>query len=235
MVLCFAAAAELLATASPVSAEWFADLYAGAAYTSNSDVTLVVNPPSGPADHTFHDVKWDNSAVFGGRVGYWFETTPWFGVGLDVFHFDSNIPSQTVSTTILGATAPATLQEIDFSIIAIAFDVVRLRVPLQVSPEFPNGRLQPYATAGPAMFRTRAKNIGNAQLSTATATDSSWGIKVGAGLTWQLTKQVAVFGEYRFTHFRPEPVFNSASSSLQVPLQTDLNTHHLLGGVSFQF
>ena len=233
--LCFGVSAGLMARASPVSAEWFADLYVGAAYTPRSDVTLVVRPPSGPADHTFHDVKWDNSVVYGGRFGYWFETTPWFGVGLDVFHFNSDIPSQTVSATIRGATAPATLQTIDFSVIALAFDVVRLRLPLLVSSEHPKGRLQPYATAGPALFGTRAKNTTNAELSTVTATDSSTGIKLGAGLSWQLAKQVAAFGEYRFTHFRAEPVFNSALSSLRVPLQTDLNTHHLIGGVSFQF
>lgn len=235
VALCLLAAAGLLARASPAAAEWFADLYGGAAYTAPSDVTLVVRPPSGPADHTFHDVKWDSSATVGGRVGYWFETAPWFGIGLDVFYFRSDLPTQTVPTTILGATAPVTLRAIDFSITAIAFDIVRLRLPLQVSPEFPKGRLQPYVAAGPALFRTRAKNTTNTELSTQPATDSSWGVKVGAGLSWELVKNVAIFGEYRFTHVRVEPVLNSALSSLRVPLQTDLNTHHLVGGVSFRF
>jgi hypothetical protein len=224
-----------LVTASSVSAEWFVDLYGGAAYTARSDVTLIVRPPSGPADHTFHNVKWDNSLSFGGRAGYWFETVPWFGVGLDAFHFNSDIPRQTVPATILGATAPTTLRAIDFSITGIAFDVIRLRWPFLPNPEFPKGQLQPYVTVGPALFLTRAKNTTNSELSTQTATDTSLGVKAGAGLSWQLLKCVAVFGEYRFAHFRAEPVFNSASSSLRVPLQTDLNTHHLLGGVSFRF
>src|SRR5437016_3924801 len=75
----------------------------------------------------------------------------------------------------------------------------------------------------------------NAELTTQTATDTSLGVKVGAGASWQLFEHVAVFGEYRFTHFRAEPVLNSALSSLRVPLQSDLNTHHLLAGISWRF
>ncbi|TLY39969.1 MAG: porin family protein [Nitrospirae bacterium] len=235
LILGLVGLAWFLMTAPPAAAEWFADLYGGAAGTERSDVTLVVNPPSGPANHTFHNVKWDISATVGGRAGYWFERFPWYGIGLDVFHFNADIPTQTVSLTIPGATVPATLQEIDFSITAIAFDVIRLRLPLRVSPEFPKGQLQPYLTVGPALFLTRATNKTNAELTTQTATDTSLGVKVGAGASWQLFEHVAVFGEYRFTHFRAEPVLNSALSSLRVPLQSDLNTHHLLAGISWRF
>src|SRR2546422_10693182 len=59
------------------SAEWYADLYGGATHTPRSDVTLIIRLPSGPFDHVFHDVKWDDSASVGGRAGYWFETLPW--------------------------------------------------------------------------------------------------------------------------------------------------------------
>src|SRR5258708_36283387 len=102
--------ALLFAAATPASAEWFADLYAGSAYTARSDITLIINTPSGRADHSFHDLKWDTSAVFGGRAGYWFGAAPWYGVGLDVFRFNADLPTQIVSTTIGSATAPATLQ-----------------------------------------------------------------------------------------------------------------------------
>ncbi len=220
---------------APASAEWFADLYGGTAYTTRSDVTLVVRSPGAPADHTFQNVKWDSSLVGGGRAGYWFETVPWFGIGLDVFHFNSDISRQTVSLTIPGATVPAVLQPIDFSVTVIAFDIVRLRLPLMTSPEFPKGQLQPYMTVGPALFLSRVKNISNSELSTRAATDTSPGVKVGAGASWQFLKNVAVFGEYRFTHVRAEPILNSGLSSLRIPLQTDLNTHHLLAGISWRF
>ena len=231
--LCFAAPAGIFA-AAPAAAEWYADLYAGVAYTPRSDVTLVVSLPSGSADHTFHDVKWNDSATYGGRAGYWFDGTPWLGIGLDVFRFDADIPTQSVSTTILGVTAPATLQAIDVSNKVVALDVL-LRYPLFVSPAYPKGRLQPYVTAGPAYFKTRAKNTTNGELTTQAATDSSTGYKLGGGLSWQVVKDVAIFGELRYTHVRAAPVLSSALSPLKVPLQFDLNTYHLVAGVSFRF
>src|SRR2546426_2842890 len=68
LILGLVGLAWFLMTAPPAAAEWFADLYGGAAGTERSDVTLVVNPPSGPANHTFHNVKWDISATVGGRA-----------------------------------------------------------------------------------------------------------------------------------------------------------------------
>ena len=232
--LCVAGPAWLLVPASPASAEWYADLYGGIAYTARSDATLVLRAPNS-TDHTFYNVKWDSSSLIGGRAGYWFETVPWFGIGLDAFRFYPDIPTQTVPGTIQGVIQPVSLKAIEYSVTAIAFDMVRLRLPLLESQEFPKGRLQPYMTVGPALFFTRAKNTVNGELDTQTATDTSLGVKAGAGASLQLSKRIAVFGEYRFTHFRAEPVFNSTISSLRVPLESDLNTHHLLGGVSFRF
>ncbi len=66
----------LTISALQASAEWFADLYGGATYTSKSDLTLIVRLPGLSADHLLHDVKWDTSASFGSHVGYWFEALP---------------------------------------------------------------------------------------------------------------------------------------------------------------
>jgi len=234
--LCVAGTAAFLLSGSPASAEWFADVYGGAAHTLRSDVTLIVNgPPGAPADHAFHKVKWDDSPVYGGRVGYWFESIPWFGVGLDVFHFDADIPTQMVPVTISGATVTATLQEIDFSITALAFDVVRLRVPLLVSEEHPWGRLQPQLTLGPALFFTRAQNKTNSELTTHKATDTALGFQAGLGASWQIHKYLAVFGEYRFTHFRAEPVLTGTITGSPIPLESDINTHQLVVGISFRY
>jgi opacity protein-like surface antigen len=229
--LCFL----LAASAGPACAEWYADLYGGVAYTPPSDITLVVGSPMGPADHLFHDVKWDNSAVLGARAGYWFDSAPWYGIGLDVFRFDADIPSQTVELTILGNTAPATLKAIDVANTVIAFDVLRLRYPLQVSAEYPKGRLQPYFNAGPALFKVHVTNRENTELSTRTATDSSVGYKIGGGLSWQLTSRASIFGEYRFTHVRSEAMLQGTITGAQVPMKFDLDTHHVVAGVSFGF
>ncbi len=140
-----------------------------------------------------------------------------------------------LTISAIGFSGSAQLQAIDFSITAIAFDVVRLRWPLLTSAEFPKGQLQPYFTVGPALFMTRAKDTANFTPNNQSVTDTSVGVKVGTGVAWQFFEHVALFGEYRFTHVSTEPTFFSAISSIPVPLKTDLNSHHLIGGVSFRF
>ena len=230
-VLCFV----VFAAASPARAEWFGDLYGGVSYTPRSDIVLVVGSPSGPADHSFHDVKWETSGVIGARAGYWFDAAPWYGIGLDVFRFNADVATQDVQVTIQGATAPVTLKAIDFSATAVAFDVLRLRYPLAVSSEYPRGRLQPYAAGGPALFRIKVTNRLNGELTNEPASDTSTGYKLGAGLSWHLTRSAAIFGEYRFTHVHSEPALQGAITGARVPAKFDLDTHHVVAGVSFGF
>jgi len=221
------------ALAAPAQAEWDLGLYGGVSHTPKSDVTMVIGSPSGPADHTFHDVKWDPSAEFGMRAGYWFG---WYGVGLDVFRFDADIPSQNVNLSIQGlGSTTATLQAIDVAVTAVALDLVRLRYRAFTSERNPNGLLQPYLTAGPAFFRTEVTNRGNGELTTRTGTDTTVGYKLGAGLTWQVLPSTALFAEYRYTHFRTEPDLQGTITGANVPVRFDLNTHHLVAGVSLAF
>ena len=218
--------------AAPARAEWDLGLYGGVSHTPKSDMTMVIGSASGPADHTFHDVKWDPSAEFGMRAGYWFGG---YGVGLDVFRFDADIPTQNVNVTIQGATSPVTLQAIDVAVTAVALDLVRLRYRAFTSEARPNGLLQPYLTAGPAFFRTAMTNRGNGELTTKTGTDTTMGYKLGAGLTWQVLPSTALFAEYRYTHFRTEPNLQGTITGANVPVRFDLNTHHGVVGVSLSF
>src|ERR1700741_3666325 len=119
----------LLLLAVPVAphAEGSADLYVAVVYPPRSHITQSIGPPTGPADHTYHDVKWNNSPVYGARVGYWLKGADWYGFGMDVFQYSADVPTQTVNITISRATTAVQLQEIDFRVTTIAFDIVRLR------------------------------------------------------------------------------------------------------------
>jgi hypothetical protein len=219
----------LLLLAVPVAAhaEWNADLYGGVVYTPRSDITQAIGSPSGPADHTYHDVKWNNSAVFGARAGYWLRGADWYGFGMDVFQYSADVPTQMVDITILGATTPVALQAIDFRVTAIAFDIVRLR--------YPAGNLEPYASAGPALFKVKVTNRGNGELTTTAGRDDAWGYKVGAGLSWFAWKNAALFAEYRFTHVHSEVVLQGTITGAGVPTRFDLDSHHVVAGASFRF
>jgi opacity protein-like surface antigen len=63
-----------------------------------------------------------------------------------------------------------------------------------------------------------------------TDNDTALGVKVGAGVAWHFTPGIAMFGEYRYTHFSPEWTFNGNTD-----VSTDINTHYMLVGVSFRF
>jgi opacity protein-like surface antigen len=213
----------LMVLAAPAEAEWFADLYAGGAFTQKEDVEIRELGTT----LTLKDIEFDNSFAIGGRAGYWFDALPFLGLGVDVSHFRPDVASQTVDATLSGLPAIATLlEDIDVRVVAIALDVM-LRWPLMKSADFPNGRLQPYATVGPAVFITEAEVLGESD------TDTSLGFKAGAGVAFLLTKHLGIFGEYRFTHFNPE--FKFTSGGVSTKIETDINTHHLVAGVTFRF
>jgi len=221
-------APSLTLTAASADAEWFVDLYAGGAFTQKDDVkTVVTTEGFGSGTLNLKDIKFDNSYSVGGRAGYWFAALPYVGLGLDVSHFRPDIGAQKVDATIFGLPGTVTLlDDMDVRVVAVSLDLM-LRWPLMKTAEFPNGRLQPYVTAGPAIFFTEAEFAGDSD------SDRSLGFKAGAGVTFLITKILGVFGEYRFTRFSPEFKFTSGGSSSK--FEPDINTHHLLVGASLRF
>lgn len=218
--------------ALPASAEWFAGAYIGVALPQNQALDITV-----PGDvFALDDVDFDSSFTFGGRGGYWFET-PFFGhlnvgVGLDVSYFTPDIDVQIVSGTDNGVPGTFLLLPIDVSVTPISFDLM-LRYQLLTSTEFPKGQLQPYLTVGPTLFIASAEDTANFFPLNQDDTDTSIGFKIGTGLAWFFTKNVAAFGEYRFTHFSPEFEFTFAGAPVTV--DTDANTHNFVAGMSYHF
>jgi opacity protein-like surface antigen len=107
-----------------------------------------------------------------------------------------------------------------------------LRLPLLRTPDAPGGRIQPYLAAGPPLYITtitprHTRNFRNHDSDT----DLSFGYKVAAGLAVYVYKNLAVFGEYRFTHTSPEVELRDANLN-RTTLRTDLDTHSALFGLS---
>jgi opacity protein-like surface antigen len=182
------------------SAEWFGDVYAGAAF-SREKVTARGAASGVEKSHT--------SATGGGRVGYYFEKEPWAGLALD---FSAFKPQKNVTVVPLSI-------------------LIMLRAPLLTSQQFPKGRLNPYLGIGPGIFITKADTSVTA--GTISDTNVDVGLDVRAGTAWQFTKNLAVFGEYRLTHFQPELDGEAAGVSTKFELRE--RTHHLLGGISIRF
>ena len=220
----------------PVQAEVVGELYGGGAFTNSANVT---DTSSLGFTGTFQNIKFDTSGTVGGRIGYWFDevgSLGAFGVGLDVFHFRANADQQTVPVTVAGFSGTGTIQPINLSIVGIGFDLLRFRLHLDKSDEFQNGRVEPYFSVGPALFITNISDTTNYSPANQSASNTALGVKVGAGLNFHVTKALSLFGEYRFTHFNAEGTFQDTTPpASQETLKTDLNTHHLVGGIAFHF
>jgi opacity protein-like surface antigen len=223
------AAVSLVMAATPASAEWFADIYAGYSLTESHDVFIKGRKAGEPVDGRLLDTDFQHSWAYGARLGHWFDTMRFIGLAADVLRFYPDIESQTVNSVgtlpeifrvpAAGFAGPARIRGADIEVTAVSLDLM-LRWPLMTSKDIPNGRLQPYLTAGPGLYITDVQSFN---------TDFAFGVKVGAGLLFMLSRDLGFFAEYRLTHFRPEV------DSHRLRLRTTIDTQHILGGVTVRF
>jgi opacity protein-like surface antigen len=107
-----------------------------------------------------------------------------------------------------------------------------LRLPLLKSDDAPWGRLQPYVAVGPPLFITNITPRTTRDFRNHDGdTDLSIGYKLAGGVAFQVYKNLALFGEYRFTHVSPEVELRDANLN-RTTLRTDLDTHSVLIGLS---
>lgn len=218
----------------PAAAEWLADLYGGVSLTESHHFSLDGNLDGARTAGLVSDARFDGSFSGGGRVGHWFESVKFFGLGVDVLHFRPDIGAQTAlgkgtitdsRGVLFGAPLNVAgrgivrLPEVDFFITAICLDLM-LRWPMLVSTDFPYGQLQPYLTAGPGLY---IQHLGRFD------THATHGPTAGGGVAWEFTRRFGVFTEYRYTHVR------AAVDSGGITFRTHLSTHHFLGGISFRY
>jgi len=176
----------------PVSAEWFADLYLGGAFTDKSDVKD--DSPTG--ETTLKHIRFNRSSGYGVRAGYWFDFARYVGVSLDVSHFRPD-------------TVPSSLKRLDLYTTPMAFDLM-LRWPLLPTDAIPRGRLQPYLTVGPAVALAEAKDTTNLMPTDQYETDFPLGVQAAAGLVWQF-----------YPHFSPEFTFRTPPGSTRLRFDLD--------------
>ena len=202
-------------------AEKFFDLYGGVNSTDDSTADIVDEPISALGIRDTISLDFDSDITLGVRAGIWLEKHPHFGMALDISYF--------------GAEA----DNADFSVIPISF-LLMARMPVMISSEFSKGRLQPYLAVGPSLmlydFEVDLTPAGGRKTD---GGSGGFGFDLRGGLLWQITDKVAVFTEYRYTHLKVD--YNADDSFWSVPnpheseVETDLDTHHALVGMSFRY
>jgi len=203
LVTALVALAVTVSAPALARAETFLELYGGGAFPLDSDTTI-----SGPGFVLIGESSYKESFVVGGRGGYYFEGgVPWLGLALDVSYFkaDIDLPSGAENEVV-----PVSL-------------LLMLRAPLVQSPAFPRGRLQPYVGIGPSFVYSKSKD------GTASDTSFDLGFDFRMGLAWMLTKNVGLFGEYRFSYVQPDYDLNGEH------VEPDFSVNHLAVGLAFRF
>jgi opacity protein-like surface antigen len=212
-----------VASAVPVFAEGFLDIYAGSSFTDNSQVKLVHNDGT----VTSADMGFKSAAIYGIRGGAWLRSLPWLGVGGDF----SSLHTRGHDTNI--DILPLT-------------PMVYFRLPLLADEEIPQGWLQPYAGIGPSFaLYTYVHTSQGAPTNSISGTDAggaALGFQLPAGLNIQLSRHVALFTEYRFAFYRMDVRrdFDSqglfvSSNAVNKNVRTDLFMNNVLAGISFHF
>jgi hypothetical protein len=219
--------------AAPARAELNIDIFGGLSWTQPTDVAVDgIDGTNVNVKGVVSNVDVDRGYTVGLRFGYWFESLPFLGLGVDAFYFSLPVPAQTVNTTatftgnIHGKPITATgsgqvrLPSIDLPSAGFSPQLM-LRWPLFTSNDMPKGRLQPYLGVGPAWAVT--VDLDEAALVL--------GALVRGGVSFQLFRHLSLFAEYRYTYF---PNFELTDKS-GLHFQADLNTHNVVGGISIRF
>ncbi len=190
-----------------------------------SDDTLSV-----PA-HT--DAASDQAASVFGGLGYWLDASRSLGLGMDVSRIQPNISSKLPApATVADRGVQSRLIDTNLHFDAISF-VLRLRWPTLARESPPGTQLQPYVSVGPALFVARPDDLTVfGALPSQNAVSLSVGMMGGAGLSWQLSENASVFGEYRFTQPGSDKLLPLGGRGT---LGRDANTSDLLYGISVRF
>ena len=204
--------ALLIGWPSVAMAEPYVGAYGGAAFTENKDLATDLQLNGARfVDGRFHDLRFEPGPLYGVKVGYFFPYSLLGGnVGLEAeaYRFENAIRPQTARFKgILGGVpfdGPAAVQRADADVIGTALNLL-YRFPLSSSAEMPHGRVQPYLGIGLAVLiaelstRTSPFEV-NKQISD---TDVQPALQLLAGVRTLVTRNVALFFEYRFLHSEP--------------------------------
>ena len=239
-----------LALAAPraLHAEPYVAIMGGTAFTESkkTDTRLSVNSTA-LLDGTFDDVDFHNSPLVGGKVGYFLNYPVLgghFGAELEFYYMEPTASRQTVTFngTFMGtpATFPLNIQHAYFEVYTVALNVL-YRYPAFTGPDFPFGRLQPYAGLGVGAFistmYTRTSPLDHNRYIH--DTDVAPGLQVVGGLKAFLTRNIAFFAEYRYVdtgdfnfHFQADGTVGGSPATETARDRSSLTQHQMVFGLA---
>jgi opacity protein-like surface antigen len=225
---------SLLCWAPGVWAEPYIAAYAGYSLLSDTDLkaSFIADLPSGTQGRGARfSTDVDNSAIFGGKIGYWFDFFPLVGAELDIYAFSPDIFSPAPQTS--GSVTLNAPNDFDLSVTAVSINLMG-RYPFLKGPDFPRGRLQPYIGIGPALFITSIEDLDpNPANNIGSKTLTFGGLQIIGGVKFFLLKKLSLFAEYKFSHFKAD--LSGSSTNFSLGATQNIDASHFYGGVAYHF
>jgi len=203
----------LILAPSKVEAETYIGGQAG--FTIPEGLGGVTNDGGGTR---FDNLDLNNSFTYGAKAGHYFEQYKWLGVETDLYTTTPHLEGQTVMTRTAGGTASQDVPGALTRVTTWAFNLMA---------RYPGEKFQPYVGAGIGL------NFAKATGSFARASDTSPGLHLVGGLRFFVTKEVALFSEYKYDRatFRFSDLDNGVGGG--TGLVGDYAGHTIVAGLTF--
>jgi len=227
----------------PSAAEWFVDAYLGKSFTHDSD--LKINQPANNSRFTVRNFSYDDESFasppyYGARGGYFFHSLPWLGVSIDFIHFktmgetgDNKRFVGTRNGAPINVVQPVNtvIQKFDIShgLNYLTLNAILRHGFLAEMERFPQGRLQAYIGAGPALVIAHPENQIEGVENSQKYEIAGAGVHTFAGMKWLLFRNFGIFGEYKLTYSRPNVDLRVGDAKLNAI------THHTVFGITVPF
>jgi opacity protein-like surface antigen len=188
-------------------------------YTSPNDFSDVEATVAGVGSARVSDLALKESVMYGAKVGYFFSTVNWLGVEAEVFNTTPHLKQQSATFSGPGGSVTVGLPGAYLRVLTTAFNVI---------VRYPGQFFQPYAGVGLGLFFADLHDGGGSSSDNAVP-----GLNALAGARFFVTKNVALFGEYKYN--RASFSFEDLSGVSGVGLKGDYSVNHFAAGVSFHF
>jgi opacity protein-like surface antigen len=171
---------------------------------------------------TVSDLSLQNSFIYGAKLGYYFDSMKWLGLETEVFNSTPHIKQQDAAISVPGFSGTLNLAGTSLRVLNWS--------PVNVVVRYQMGQFEPYAGVGMGVFFANVTNSGTGESSSST----NVGLNTQLGLRYLVTKNVSLFGEWKYNRAS----FNFSPSS---PTQStggvkgDYSAHILAFGIGYHF
>jgi len=231
-----------LLSVQPVNAELNLAIFAGKSLIDNSDLNL----KQGNTNMTFHDVEWEDKSFespifYGGRVGYWFDSAPNWGVSVDFSHLKNYlVDSGTVNVSGVQNGVPvsgnqpinATIQSFNMShgLNAITFNGQYRWFPTGKRDSTLLGRMQLYTGLGAGFTVPHVEALINGVKTYEYQAGAGPVVNGMMGVNYDIYSFISGFAEYKLTYADVEDELKGGGT-----INTETVNHQIIFGLAAHF